>query len=622
MNESFSVFFLAAGLGERLRPITAHIPKPLLPILGKPLLQILLEKVFPLMPSKIGMNLHYKCQDITDWIINSRFSKEIVLFAENPILGTGGALKNAESFLSGNTFLVHNTDILSEIDLERLIDAHQSSGNLATLAIHNFRRFNNVLVDRRGYLKGIKRSLNDKTSSGKVVAFAGIAVYNPEFFEFLPNGASSVVEAWLAATAAGCRIGTLDISGSYWTDIGTPSSYAAAVIRTLRAEGETVYIHPTVKGCPHATIEGFVAIEEKSLLGKGITIKNCIILAGSSLKEDMSYENSLVGPDFVVPLDEREILGISPDDPMITIGTGGSNRKYFRMREGARSAVLVRFERDDPDFDRYISYTNFFRRYNIPVPALLGQDREKREALLEDLGDLSLYSWLKCRRPASEVELLYRKVIDIAVKIHNGLTEHLSDCALLQGRAFNYDHLRWETDYFIERFVKGLRVMVVNNASSLEEEFHRLAVRVDSYPKTVIHRDFQAQNIMMVDGMPWLIDYQGARIGPPAYDLASLLWDPYYPIEGIMKTRLLHYYTDAMKKNVKKGFDEDAFLTSLLPCRVQRHMQALGAYGFLSQVKGRRFFLKYVEEGLRLLKEDVSALEPEYPALYRLVKEL
>jgi aminoglycoside/choline kinase family phosphotransferase len=336
----------------------------------------------------------------------------------------------------------------------------------------------------------------------------------------------------------------------------------------------------------------------------------------------MSFENCLIGPDFAVPLDEREILGVSGGDVTIPIGTGGSNRRYFRMRDGSRSAVIVYFDRDDPDFDRHISYTNFFLKYHIPVPTLLEQDPDTRKALLEDLGDLSLYSWLKCRRRTNEVELLYRKVIDIAVTIHTVLTEHITECALLQERVFDYDHLRWETNYFLERFVKGVRAFRIKNTSSLEEEFHRLATRVDVFPKTVIHRDFQSQNVLIAGGTPRLIDYQGARTGPPAYDLASLLWDPYCRIEGMMRTRLLRCYMEEMKKNVEQAFDEDTLMTSLLLCRLQRHMQALGAYGYLSQVKGKRFFLKHVEEGLRLLREDLAALEPEYPALYRLVQEL
>ncbi|HTR44265.1 MAG TPA: phosphotransferase, partial [Thermodesulfovibrionales bacterium] len=454
-------------------------------------------------------------------------------------------------------------------------------------------------------------------------AFTGIAVYDPAFLGFLPEGASSVVDAWLAAVAAGCPVGTVDFSTSYWNDIGTPSSYAAAVFRTLRQEGETVHIDPTARGCRNAALDGFVVMEEASSLGTGAAVRNCIILPGGRFEGNASCENCLIGPDFVVPLDEREILGQSDTAAGVPIGTGGSGRKYSRVREGTRSAVHVRFDRDDPDFERHVAYTRFFGKYDIPVPELLGVEPQEREALLEDLGDLSLYSWLKCRRSPDEQESFYRKVIDIAVMIHGGLTDHLSECPLLRERVFDYDHLRWETAYFIERFVGELRGVTPKDPPALQEEFHRLAVLVDSFPKTVIHRDFQSQNIMISEGTPRLIDYQGARQGPPAYDLASLLWDPYYRIEEAARTRLIRYYIDGMKKKKAKNlFDEEAFAASLLPCRLQRHMQALGAYAFLSEVKSKKFFLNHVGEGLLLLKDDLSTLGTEYPSLSMLVATL
>jgi len=136
-------------------------------------------------------------------------------------------------------------------------------------------------------------------------------------------------------------------------------------------------------------------------------------------------------------------------------------------------------------------------------------------------------------------------------------------------------------------------------------------------------------------GIPRILDYQSARMGPPAYDLVSILWDPYYRLKEILRDRLLDYYVAQMKKinpptpPPSKGgmgglignyhFVESEFKNSLLPCRLQRHMQALGAYGFLSKVKGKKYFLKYVPEGLRLLKEDVSLSKKEYPELYSLV---
>ncbi len=118
-----------------------------------------------------------------------------------------------------------------------------------------------------------------------------------------------------------------------------------------------------------------------------------------------------------------------------------------------------------------------------------------------------------------------------------------------------------------------------------------------------------------------IIDFQGARIGPPAYDLVSMLWDPYYRIENNMRDRLLNYYIDKCGME-QKCFDERCFRESLITCRLQRHMQALGAYGFLSSVKGKQFFLKFVPEGMRLLKEDVAYTRNEYPDLYTLIMRL
>jgi len=120
-------------------------------------------------------------------------------------------------------------------------------------------------------------------------------------------------------------------------------------------------------------------------------------------------------------------------------------------------------------------------------------------------------------------------------------------------------------------------------------------------------------------GIPRVLDYQGARIGPPAYDVVSLLWDPYYRLEDSVRDRLLTYYIS--KVNDKTSFETE-FRATLLPCRLQRHMQALGAYSFLSSVKGKKYFLKYIPESLRLLREDVSVANNEYPALKDLVTNL
>src|SRR4030067_2723800 len=268
-----AIFILAAGLGERLRPITDHIPNPLLPILGKPILQSVLEKVSTLPAYKIGMNLHHKNDLIGNWISQSAFNEKIELFPEDSILGTGGALKNAEAFLNAGTFLVHNSDIVSDIDLGKLLEFHFSSDNLVTLAVHDYPEFNKLEIDERGFFRRIGTGhphptpppsmgrANKETSLApggrgpgrggtatfRYLAFTGIAVYSPDFLRFLPSGFSSVVHAWLKAIESGYKVGTFDVGGCYWSDIGNPASYASTVINELRKNGEYIYVHPSIK---------------------------------------------------------------------------------------------------------------------------------------------------------------------------------------------------------------------------------------------------------------------------------------------------------------------------------------------------------------------------------------
>ena len=346
--------------------------------------------------------------------------------------------------------------------------------------------------------------------------------------------------------------------------------------------------------------------------------------------EQLFFNNCIIGPDFRIDLNESEIFDYEEDKQLI--GTGGSDRRYYRVRQGNSATVLMQCRGDDPEFIRQLEYTGFFLRQGIPVPALIQVNTDKMQALFEDAGDISLYSYLKCPRVKTEREDLYQKVIDVLIQLHTRATGHVSECPLLQERIFDYKHFRWETDYFIQRFVKGIRSMTVSEEDVLIDELHRLAIMADASPKRIIHRDFQSQNIMIMRERELrIIDYQGARIGPSAYDVVSLLWDPYYRLEDDMRDRLLDYYIDGVTRPGGEGGDPEPaaglsdsidFRESLLPCRLQRHMQALGAYGFLARVRGKKYFLKFVPEGLRLLKDDIGEVQDAYPSLYGLIRRL
>jgi NDP-sugar pyrophosphorylase family protein/aminoglycoside/choline kinase family phosphotransferase len=639
----FKAFILAAGFGERLRPLTDYLPKPLLPILGKPIIEKVLDNIRILSPEGIGMNACYKWEMLRDWIHACHCAGDVAFFREEEILGTGGALRNARSFLSDAPFLVHNSDILSDLRINDLIASHLESGNVVTLAVHDNQSFKNVWIDGEGQLHAVGTHAPRTEKELRAVAFTGIAAYSPELLDFLPMGRSSVVDAWLSARRTGKRVGTVDFTGCGWTDIGTPGAYASTIFATLQQSGDVFHVDPAVE-C-RGLVPGANTVIEKGCRIEGkASLRDCILLPGAIIPDGAAIADSLVGPGYVLPIRSTRTLPSSLSPAFLAhflgnswrkhdislIGAGGSDRNYYRVRDREKSAVLMVCPEDNPDLHRHLAYTEFFRKHAVPVPQLLSADAafsyspsdawKARYALFEDLGDVSLYSWLKCRRARETKEALYRKTLDILAHLHSAVSGRISDCPPLGSRLFDYEHFRWETAYFCDSFVLGLLGIALPEREELDREFDRLARSADSFAKSIVHRDFQSQNIMVTgDDIPRVIDYQGARIGPPGYDLASLLWDPYHRLDDAMRERLMDYYISLMKECLAGSFAESAFRQSLLPCRLQRHMQALGAYGFLSKVKGKTYFEKYIPQALHYLNEEVEAAAKEYPVLFNLI---
>ena len=276
----------------------------------------------------------------------------------------------------------------------------------------------------------------------------------------------------------------------------------------------------------------------------------------------------------------------------------------------------------DRDYERHLDLSRFLRKYGVPVPEIISFNGSEKTALFEDLGDISLYAWLTCRRPEEDIHAMYNKIIDILVKLHTEITARATECHQLLARSFDEEHLLWESSYFMEHFVRAHHTVSPPDEDLLNADFRKLASTVDAFTKVVLHRDFQSQNIMIAkDNEPHVIDFQGARMGPAAYDIASVLWDPYHCLDTRMRTTLLSYYVNRMKHH-QPDFDEHAFRETLLPCRLQRHMQALGAYRFLAARKGKAYFLYHIPPALTYLKEEAKTARHAYPALYRLTATL
>src|SRR5947209_18460797 len=301
------IFLPAAGFGERLRPATNHLPKPLLPILGTPIIEGILNKLTAVCDGKIGINLHWKAELLRAWAGTSRWRDRITFFPEDPILGTGGALKNAEALLSRGPFIVHNSDILLEIDFSRLIEEHLSSGNTATLVCHRLPHLANVVIDAQGQVLDVENpgaSRPDPSRVADKVAYTGIAVYSPEILGFLPAGVSHATVAWVAASRAGRKVRAMDFTGSYWNDVGDPTTYARGVLDALREGGETVYLSPTAR-CGRADIYGYVVLESGSQARDGSRLRNCIFMPGADASGE--HDHAIVGPDYELSLAEADM---------------------------------------------------------------------------------------------------------------------------------------------------------------------------------------------------------------------------------------------------------------------------------------------------------------------------
>jgi NDP-sugar pyrophosphorylase family protein/aminoglycoside/choline kinase family phosphotransferase len=620
MRKLHAAFILAAGLGERLRPITDHVPKPLLPVFGKPVIARVLEHIIPLTPLQIGINLHYRGDMIRAWAATSSYTHQITFFPEEPILGTGGALKNAASLLRAGTFLVHNADVLSDMDLSALIHRHHEENNLVTLAVYDDKLFNTVLIDEHHLFVGLQQNTFTHPLNFHRRTFTGIAVYEPEFLDFISQKNSPVTLAWQNAQKAGHRIGTYDISDTFWSDIGTPEAYAKALFDLLRKEGEMVYFNSASCGCATSHYDGYVVIEKGANIS-GANISNSIVLNDCNI-QGQDLHNMIVYPGGML-----NFLHTSPhlssDNEIITeVGCGGSDRNFFRIQHASNRVILMQCSERDEDFHRQIEFSRFFAECGISVPQLLSVSIDRPAMLFEDLGDITLYHWLRCPRPQATIESMYRNVLAQLVRLHSDASKRVSQCPMLAERIFDYDYLRWESSYFLEQFVNKVCRQPLADHAALDKELHEVASIVDAATRTIIHRDCQCQNIMLKNGKdPYLIDFQGSRLLTPAYDIASLLWDPYYHLEDGLKERLLHHYLELMLAK-DSSFDHNEFIEVLIPCRLQRHMQALGAYGFLALVKKKKSFLKHIPEGLRLLKEDAAAACKTYPILAKLIEDL
>jgi NDP-sugar pyrophosphorylase family protein len=229
---------LAAGMGTRLRPLTNDRPKALVEVAGHTLLEIALARLRIFGVTEVIVNAHHHAEMIVEYLkANHNFGMRIEVSREDELLDTGGGLKKAASFFGGSQepFILHNVDVISEIDLGRLVRFHTEKAALATLAVQDRPTSRYLLFDDSCRLCGRRAGRDGHDELVRPVervqplAFSGIHVLSPAILAKLTeDGAFSIIDAYLRLAAEGEKIIAFRADGCYWRDLGRPESVIEA----------------------------------------------------------------------------------------------------------------------------------------------------------------------------------------------------------------------------------------------------------------------------------------------------------------------------------------------------------------------------------------------------------
>jgi N-acetylmuramate 1-kinase len=266
------------------------------------------------------------------------------------------------------------------------------------------------------------------------------------------------------------------------------------------------------------------------------------------------------------------------------------------------SAILIQYNPNRLENTYYADITVFLCSIHIPVPLMISHDPADCLMLMEDVGERDLWS---LRDTSWETRQgLYQKTLSIAHRLHSFPESDFPRKQVRLMDGFDLELYYWEQNYFRENFVNGVCGIDMKASiwQGIEAELSDLARRIIGTEYSLVHRDLQSQNVMIRDGEPFLIDFQGMRFGSPFYDIGSLLCDPYVRFsEAEAEDLLLFYY-----RLSKQVLDWPDFRNTFWEASVQRLMQALGAYGFLGLKKGVTAFLEHIPAGLTNLQRAAS----------------
>jgi aminoglycoside/choline kinase family phosphotransferase len=281
---------------------------------------------------------------------------------------------------------------------------------------------------------------------------------------------------------------------------------------------------------------------------------------------------------------------------------GGSGRQIIRLTGTRARAIGILYNVREENL-AFLEFSRHFRRHGLPVPEIYGESLDQGAYLEEDFGDTTLFEFLSKHRSgtviAPPVVDAYRKVVETLPRFQIEAGRDLNYSVCYPRGSFDRQSIVWDLNYFKYYFLRLAGIPF--NEQSLEDDFERLTEFLLSAERDFfLYRDFQSRNIMLRDGKPYFLDYQGGRKGALQYDLASLLFDAKADLPPELRQQLLDHYLDCVAELAE--IDRDAFLKHYYAYVYVRILQALGAYGFRGFYERRPHFLQSVPYALKNLR--------------------
>ena len=536
---------LAAGRGTRLRPFTCATPKPLLPVWGEPMLARMVAFLRELGVEEIVVNCHYLHEQVEAWCAANGCRASY----EPEILGTGGVLNPLREWIGNDDFYLVNGDIVIE----------------NFVGFKHFKGFNDETVAWALTTEEGPRTIEVEPESGYVTnwksddagypgtfTYCGFAVLSHRILDYVaPTGFSSIVQAYEKAMMDGRFVKAVMPKDLLWEDAGT--------------------------------IQKLIDVNRDG--------------------DDNAFA------------DFPQLKATGANDFKF-LGARGSERVFFDSDKGV---VVVYDDTTRTENGLYAGHSRWLKAQGVPVPEVVFDDPSIKTMVLEHAG---------CEKRMSVDE--YAEVVKALVRFNGLLGDAAGGDAPRYGAdsapgsvqrdgaasapgavprwapargavpqllpPFDDEAWKWERDLFA-KYCLGKR-FGLEMPKDVEAELEKVAEILEKEPKSLVHRDFQSTNILWKNGKPTFIDFQGMRLGPAAYDLASLVYDPYVTFTDKAREALVALYAK------EAGRPE---IVKVLPfAAVQRLVQCLGAYGRLASV-GQPQFGKHVLPALVNLLDAADA---------------